>query len=100
MRMALDVAQARLMGKIMRDTTALGDLIFDDGTGSNKEVGREWDDFGQEYIVSPDRFTSVLTAIQSKAEVLKEEGHERMSYGGRVEKVEVPEVKLQAQADS
>jgi len=31
---------------------------------------------------------------------LKEEGHEKMSYGGRVEKVEVPEVKLQAQADS
>jgi len=41
-----------------------------------------------------------LTAIQSKAGVLKAEGHEKMSYGGRVEKVEVPEVKLQAQADS
>jgi len=98
-RMALDAAQARLMGKIMRDTTALGDLIFDDGTGRNEEAGREWDDFGQEYTVGPDGFTSVLTAIQSKAGVLKEEGHERMSYGGRVEKVGVPEVKLQAQAD-
>jgi len=31
---------------------------------------------------------------------LKEEGHEKISYGGRVEKVVVPEVKLQAQADS
>jgi len=31
---------------------------------------------------------------------LKEEGHERLSYGGKVEKTEVPEVKLQAQADS
>jgi len=99
-RMALDAAQTRLMGKIMRDTTALGDLIFDDGTGRIEEAGREWDDFGQEYTVSLDGFTSVLTAIQSKAGLLKEEGHEKMSYGGRVEKVEVPEVKLQAQADS
>ena len=99
-RMALDAAQSRLMGKIMQDTTALGDLIFDDGTERNREAGREWDDFGQEYTVGPDRFTSVLTAIQSKAGVLKDEGHEKISYGGRVEKVDVPEVKLQAQADS
>jgi len=84
----------------MQDTTALGDLIFDDGTGRNVEAGREWDDFGQEYTVGPDGFTSVLTAIQSKAGVLKEEGHEKLRYGGRVEKVEVLEVKLQAQADS
>jgi len=98
--MALDAAQARRMGKLMRDTTALGDLMFDDGTGQNEEAGREWDDFGQEYTVGPDRFTSVLTAIRSKARVLKEEGHEKISYGGRVGKVEVPEVKLQAQADS
>jgi len=96
----LDAAQARLKGKIMQDTTALGDLMFDDGTGRNREVGREWDNFEQEYTLSPDGFTSVLTAIQSKARVLKEEGHERMSYRGRVEKVEVLEIKLQAQADS
>jgi len=76
--MALDAAQARLMGKIMRDTTALGDLVFDDGTGRTAEAGREWDDFGQEYTVGPDGFTSVLTAIQSKAGVLKEEGHEKL----------------------
>jgi len=99
-RMVLDAVQARLMGKIMWDTTALGDLIFDDGTGRNEEAGREWDDFEQEYTVSPDGFTSILTTIQSKAGVLKEEEHEKMSYGGKVEKVEVPEVKLQAQADS
>ena len=98
--MALDAAQARIIGKIMRDTTALEDLIFDNGTGRNVEAGREWDDFGQENTVGPDSFTSILTAIQSKAGVLKEEGHEKMSYGERVEKVEVPEVKLQAQADS
>ena len=98
--MALDAAQARLMGKIMRDTTALGDLIFDDRTGRNKEAGREWDDFGQEYTVGPDGFTSVLTAIQSKSGVLKKKGHEKISYGGKTEKIEVPDVKLQAQADS
>ena len=45
-RMALDAAQARLMGKIIRDTTALGDLMFDDGSGRNTETRREWDDFG------------------------------------------------------
>jgi len=84
----------------MRNTTALGDLIFEDGTERNEEAGREWDDFGQEYTVGPDGFTSVLTAIQSKAGVLKGEGHEKMSYGARVEKVFIPEVKLQAQADS
>jgi len=98
--MALDAVQARLMGKIMRDTTALGDLMFKDRSGKNTEAGREWDDFGQEYTVGADGFTSVLTAIQSKAGVLKEKGHERISYGGKVEKTYVPEVKLQAQADS
>jgi len=98
--MALDAAQARLMGKIIRDTTVLEDLMLEDGSGMNTEAGREWDDFGQEYTVGPGGFTSVLTAIQSKAGVLKEESHGRISYGGRVEKTEVPEVKLQAQADS
>jgi len=96
----LDTAQARLMGNIMWDTTALGNLIFDDGTGRNEEAGREWDVFGYKYTVGPDGFTSMLTVIQSKAGVLKDEGHEKLSYGGRAEKVEVPEVKLQAQADS
>jgi len=63
-RMALDAAHARLRGKIMRHTIALRDLIFDnDGTGRNEEAGREWDDFGQEYTIGPDGFTSVLTAI-------------------------------------
>jgi len=41
-----------------------------------------------------------LTVIQSKAGVLKEEGQEKICYGGRVEKVQVLEVKLQAQAES
>jgi len=99
-RMALDAAQPILMGKIIRDTTALGDLIFHDRTGRNREAGREWYDFGQEYTVGPDGLTSVLTAIQSKAGVWKEEGHEKMSYGERVEKVEVLDVKLQSQLNS
>ena len=51
------------MGKIMWDTIVLGDLMFDNGIGSHEEVAREWDDFGQDYPVSPDGFTSILTAI-------------------------------------
>jgi len=98
--MALDAAQARLFGKIMRDTTTIGDLMMEDGTGRNNKAGRAWDDFSQEYTVGPDGFISVLTAIQSKAGILKEEGHEKLSLGGRVEKVEIPEVKLLTQADS
>jgi len=47
------------------------------GTGRNIEAGREWDDFGQEYTVGPDGFTSVLTAIQSKAEIVILRGYER-----------------------
>jgi len=70
-KMALDAAQARLIGKIMRDTTVLEDLMFEDGTGRNMEAGREWNDFGQEYTIGPDGLTSLLTAIQSKAEVQK-----------------------------
>jgi len=53
-RMALDVAQAGHMGKIMRDTTALRDLNFDNGTGRNEEAARESDEFGQEYTLGPD----------------------------------------------
>jgi len=62
-KVALDAAQARLMGKIMRDTTTLEDLMFDDKTGRIAERGREYNDFGQEYTVGLDGFTSVLTAI-------------------------------------
>jgi len=98
--MVLDAAQARLIENIIRVTTALGDLIFNNGIGRNVEAGREWDDFRQEYTLSSDGFTSVLTAIQCKAGVLKVEGHEKINYGGSVEKVEIPKGKLQAQADS
>jgi len=77
-RIALDAAQARLMRKIMRYTTAIGDLMFEDEKERNREEGGGWDYFGQEYTIGPDGFTSVLTAIQSKAGVLKEEGHEKL----------------------
>jgi len=33
------------MGKIMRDPTALGDLMEEDDKGKNAEEGRTWDDF-------------------------------------------------------
>lgn len=45
--MVLDMAQARFMGIIIQDTTAIGDLIVDGGIGRNIEVGMEWDGFGQ-----------------------------------------------------
>ena len=41
----------------------MGDLMFDDETGRNNEAGRKWADFGQEYSIGPDGFTSVSTAI-------------------------------------
>lgn len=88
------------MGKIMRDPTALGDLIFYDGMGKNEEEGRDWQDFGQEYLIGSDGYTSVLSAIQSKAGILCEEGNEILSFRGRVERVEVPAITLQAEADS
>jgi len=68
-----------MMGKILQDTTTIGDLTSDDGMGRNEEEGRAWSDFGQEYLAGPDGFTSVLTAYQSKAGILKEEGNERLS---------------------
>jgi len=60
----------------------------------------KWDDSCHENTpLVQYEFTSILTAIQSKARILKEEANKRLSYGGGSEKVEVPEVKLQAQAD-
>jgi len=61
--MALDAAQARLIGKIMQDTTLIGDLLFEDGRHRRVETGREWDEFGQEYTVGLDGFTSILLVI-------------------------------------
>lgn len=46
-RMVRAAAQARLMGKIMRDTSTLGDLLNEDEKGRNREEGRAWDDFGE-----------------------------------------------------
>jgi len=41
-RMALDAPQARHGCRIMRDTTAIGDLDFEHSTRRNIEAGREW----------------------------------------------------------
>ena len=88
--MALDAAQDRLMEKLCGIPLPLETCNLMMEWACRRK--REWDDFGQEYTIGPDGFTSLFTAIQSKAGLLKEEGHEKMSYEGKVEKVEVPEV--------
>jgi len=82
-RMALDAAQARLMGKMIRDTTAIGDLMWDDGTGRNVEPGREWDHFGQEYTVGQDRLNTIPTAKkQCESEYLENQHTYRQTDNG------------------
>jgi len=99
-RIALDVAQARLMRKIIQDTSAIRDLIFKDHKGRNVKKERDLDDFAQEYPTGIDRFTLVMTAIQSKAGRIMYEGTEKISYVGRVDKIEIPEILLLASAES
>jgi len=45
-------------------------------------------------MVALNGFTSILIMIPSKSGILKEEQHERISYGDKVENVKVPEVML------
>jgi len=99
-RIALDAAQARLMVKIIRDTTTLEDLIFQDNKVRNAEGGRQWDDLGQEYLTIVDGYTLVMIAIQSKAGRFMYEGTEKISYVGRVDRIKVPEISLLGKADS
>lgn len=47
-RMALDAAQARLAGKLVRDLEALDDLWKND-LERNAEDGRAWDDFSEPF---------------------------------------------------
>lgn len=65
--MVLDAAQARLAGKMMRDPGARGDLWIENDSGRNVEDGRSWDDFGEPFL-RKDGFTSVMSAILSKAD--------------------------------
>jgi len=102
-RMALDATQARLLGKLMRDPTALGNMWSGPGRevcpaeaeeGTNWEAGRSWKDCGPQWDnAESDGFTSVMSAILNKAVI--GDGDEGLSVGGRVEK-EIPEVKLRA----
>jgi len=99
-RMALDAAQARLLGKLMRDSTALWSdpwreiYPVEAEEGTNWEAGRSWKDCGPQWDnAESDGFTSVMSAIPNKAAVIGD-GDEGLSVGGRVEKGEIPEVKL------
>ena len=89
---ALDAAQARLLGKLMRDPTALGDLWSGPGMevylaeaeeGTNWEAGRSWKDCEPQWDnTASDGFTSVMSAILNKAAVIGD-GGEGLSVGGR-----------------
>lgn len=47
--------------------------------GRNSEAGRRWDYFGEPFP-EKDSYTSVLTAIMTKARILKEDGNEDLSF--------------------
>jgi len=96
-RMALDAAQARLLGKLLRDPTALGDMWSGPG-GKYTQQKRKRGRTGRDNVES-DGLTSVMSAIPNKAVVIGD-GDEGLSVGGRVEKEEIPEMRLQANKDS
>ena len=93
----------------MRDPTTLEDLWSGSGKsvypaeveeGTNWRAGRSWKDCGQQWReVESDGFTSVMSRIPNKAAEVGD-GDEGLSIGERVEKGEIPEVKLQANKDS
>ena len=79
-RIALDAAQARLLGKLMRDPIALGDMWAGPGRevypaeaeeGPNWETWRSWKDCGLQWDnAESDGFTSVMSTILNKAAVI------------------------------
>ena len=62
----MDSAQARVMGKLMRDPSYMDNLWKDDGSRGYSEEGRMWDDFDDAYLLD-DNYTLVLTVIMRKA---------------------------------
>ena len=54
--MALDAAQARVMGKLMRDPSYMDDFWKDDTSGRCLEEGRTWDNFNDTYL-EDDKYT-------------------------------------------
>jgi len=107
--MALGTAQAKLLGKMMRDLTALRGMWSVPGKGvypaeveegTNWEAGRlhkhcgpQWDN------AESDGFTSVMSRILNKATEIRE-GDEVLSVGRKIDEGAIPEVKLQADGDS
>jgi len=67
----MDAAQARLMGKILKDPTALGDLIEDEEEGNATAMSRIMD---------------MATGLAG--------GDGRLSYGGICDKSVIPEINL------
>ena len=91
--MALDLAQARVMGKLMRDLSYMDDLWRNDGSGKYIEEERTCDNFDDAYLAD-DKYSSVLMAIMGKAGRIRKEVNERISWGGHCAKIEVLEINL------
>jgi len=95
--------------KMMKDPTTLGDLWSGPGMpvypaeveeGMNWEGGRSWKDCGEQWQeAESDGFTLVMSRIWNKAAEVRD-GDEGLSIRRRVEKAEIPQVKLQANKDS
>ena len=91
--MVLDPAQARTMGKLMRDPSYMDDLLKDNSNRRCREEGRTWDDFDNLHLMD-DKYTSILGAIIGKAGRVSKEGNERISWGGNCSKTKVPKINL------
>ena len=76
--MLLNVAQVRVMGKIMRYLSYMDDLWKNNGSGRCTEESRVWNDFEEPHLLD-DRYNSVLTVIMAKAGKIRKEGKERIS---------------------
>ena len=96
-RMALDAAQARVIGKLIRDPSYMDDLWKDDRSGRCVEEERTWDNFDKLYLLY-NKYTSVLTTIMGKAGRVREKGKEKIRWGGNCAKNEVLEIDLNCSA--
>jgi len=89
---------------MIRDPTAVGDMWSGPGKeilytaeveeGTNWEDGRSWKDCGTQCDNAESDGFTVMSRILNKAAEIGG-GGEGLSVGGRVEKGEIPEVKLQ-----
>ena len=78
--MALDAAEARVMGKLIRDASYMNNLWKDARSGKCIDEGRTWDVCDDVYLMN-DKYTLDLTPIMGKAGRIREEENYRISWG-------------------